>query len=435
MLSYSLAVASLYIVSGALGDRYGRWTLFVVGVAGFAGASALAGLAPNTELLIAGRVLQGVAGRAPHHEQPGAPAGDLRRGQRAGGRPVDRVERDRHDDRPAARRPARPVRLVALDLLPQPPVRGAGARHGVRRPSRRATGRRSRGRSSCRRAAAIAVTFGGAHLRADRRRPGGVRVGAGWAFALVGRRARAARDPASGGRTNRCCRPSSCGSASSSSPTSTRCWSTRRSAARPSTSRSTCSRSAVGYTPARASLIFLPISVVMFFLAARFGRLADRDGPRRYLIVAPIVMAVGFVLLTLVTEHEPARAAARRAGAGVRPRDARRADHGDRPQGRARPLRRARRGRQHHRLAPRRPDRDPLLGVVITLVFARRRPHPNAGSVRDPRPLGRTSATPPSPRSGPGWPSRSRCASPGRSWPARPALRGHGGRRPLRPGI
>ena len=43
----------------------------------------------------------------------------------------------------------------------------------------------------------------------------------------------------------------------------------------------------------------------MFFLAARFGRLADRDGPRRYLLVAPLVMAVGMVLLTLVTETNP----------------------------------------------------------------------------------------------------------------------------------
>ena len=50
MLSYSLAVASLYIVSGALGDRYGRWLLFVIGVAGFAVASALAGIAPNSQL-------------------------------------------------------------------------------------------------------------------------------------------------------------------------------------------------------------------------------------------------------------------------------------------------------------------------------------------------------------------------------------------------
>src|SRR5437773_11560488 len=52
MLSYSLAVASLYIVAGALGDRFGRRTLFVMGVVGFAVASALCGVAPNTSLLI-----------------------------------------------------------------------------------------------------------------------------------------------------------------------------------------------------------------------------------------------------------------------------------------------------------------------------------------------------------------------------------------------
>ena len=58
---------------------------------------------------------------------------------------------------------------------------------------------------------------------------------------------------------------------------------------------------AVGYSPTRASLIFLPISIVMFFIAARFGRLSDQHGPRRYLTVAPLVMAAGFVLLTFVT--------------------------------------------------------------------------------------------------------------------------------------
>jgi len=62
---------------------------------------------------------------------------------------------------------------------------------------------------------------------------------------------------------------------------------------------------AVGYEPARASLIFLPISLVMFFLAPRFGKLADRDGPRRWLIWAPLVMAVGLFLLTLVTDTNP----------------------------------------------------------------------------------------------------------------------------------
>jgi MFS family permease len=58
---------------------------------------------------------------------------------------------------------------------------------------------------------------------------------------------------------------------------------------------------AVGYSPTRASLIFLPISIVMFFIAARFGRLSDQHGPRRYLTVAPLVMALGFVMLTFVT--------------------------------------------------------------------------------------------------------------------------------------
>ena len=49
-------------MAGSLGDRYGRWRLFVSGVAGFAAASLLAAIAPNTAMLITARVLQGVAG-------------------------------------------------------------------------------------------------------------------------------------------------------------------------------------------------------------------------------------------------------------------------------------------------------------------------------------------------------------------------------------
>jgi len=62
VLSYSLALASLYLVGGAVGDRYGRRSTFIAGAAGFAVASALAGAAPNGELLIVARTLQGVAG-------------------------------------------------------------------------------------------------------------------------------------------------------------------------------------------------------------------------------------------------------------------------------------------------------------------------------------------------------------------------------------
>ena len=61
-LSYSLALASLYLVAGSIGDRVGRRTAFTAGVAGFAIASAIAGIAPNGEVLIAARVLQGIGG-------------------------------------------------------------------------------------------------------------------------------------------------------------------------------------------------------------------------------------------------------------------------------------------------------------------------------------------------------------------------------------
>jgi EmrB/QacA subfamily drug resistance transporter len=61
-LSYSLALAALYLVGGAVGDRYGRRRVFVAGAAGFALASLLAGAAPNEAVLIVARTLQGVAG-------------------------------------------------------------------------------------------------------------------------------------------------------------------------------------------------------------------------------------------------------------------------------------------------------------------------------------------------------------------------------------
>jgi EmrB/QacA subfamily drug resistance transporter len=59
---YLLSLASLILLGGSLGDRFGRRRLFVIGTAWFAVASLLCGLAPNPEVLIAARVLQGVGG-------------------------------------------------------------------------------------------------------------------------------------------------------------------------------------------------------------------------------------------------------------------------------------------------------------------------------------------------------------------------------------
>ncbi len=58
--AYTLTLASLILLGGALGDRFGRRRVFVVGVVWFACASLLCGLAPGASWLIAARSLQGV---------------------------------------------------------------------------------------------------------------------------------------------------------------------------------------------------------------------------------------------------------------------------------------------------------------------------------------------------------------------------------------
>ncbi len=57
---YMLTLAAFLLLGGALGDRFGRARVFSIGVAWFAVASALCGLAPSAGWLIAARVLQGV---------------------------------------------------------------------------------------------------------------------------------------------------------------------------------------------------------------------------------------------------------------------------------------------------------------------------------------------------------------------------------------
>ncbi|MFI7612735.1 MFS transporter [Nonomuraea terrae] len=60
--AYTLTLAGLILLGGSLGDRYGRRNVFLVGVVWFAIASALCGLSPNIEFLVAARALQGVGG-------------------------------------------------------------------------------------------------------------------------------------------------------------------------------------------------------------------------------------------------------------------------------------------------------------------------------------------------------------------------------------
>ncbi len=59
---YTLSLASLILLGGSLGDRFGRRRTFLVGVVWFAVASLLCGIAPSIGALIAARILQGVGG-------------------------------------------------------------------------------------------------------------------------------------------------------------------------------------------------------------------------------------------------------------------------------------------------------------------------------------------------------------------------------------
>jgi EmrB/QacA subfamily drug resistance transporter len=59
---YLLVLAAFVLLGGALGDRFGRRRVFLTGVIWFTLASLLCGLAPNIELLIVARFLQGAGG-------------------------------------------------------------------------------------------------------------------------------------------------------------------------------------------------------------------------------------------------------------------------------------------------------------------------------------------------------------------------------------
>ena len=59
---YTLTLASLILIGGSLGDRFGRRKIFLLGIMWFAAASLLCGLAPTSGALVVARALQGIGG-------------------------------------------------------------------------------------------------------------------------------------------------------------------------------------------------------------------------------------------------------------------------------------------------------------------------------------------------------------------------------------
>src|SRR5687767_5908216 len=58
--AYLVTLSAFVLLGGSFGDRFGRRRVFLLGLGGFTAASVLCGAAPNVEVLVAARAVQGV---------------------------------------------------------------------------------------------------------------------------------------------------------------------------------------------------------------------------------------------------------------------------------------------------------------------------------------------------------------------------------------
>jgi EmrB/QacA subfamily drug resistance transporter len=300
MLSYSLALASLYLVAGALDDRLGRRRMFIVGTAGFALASSLGGVAPGAAVLVLARILQGAAGallttgslsllRSTFGHESGRAIGIWATGTGAvglGGPPLGGALVEWASWRWIFFLNV-PLAIVAIALA-------WVAHRGTTHPEAPSS------RLDVLGAGLVAVGIGSLTYGLVQ----GGEQGFGdvaWAFLLAGAclgvfivRERRTRDPLL---------PFSLFRSRDFALVNVATFLIYSAVAGSTFFLVLFLQSVVGYTPFETGLLLLPSTAVILLLAARFGRLSDRYGPRTFLVVGPMVMAAGMLLWLRVDDR------------------------------------------------------------------------------------------------------------------------------------
>jgi EmrB/QacA subfamily drug resistance transporter len=300
MLSYSLALASLYLVAGALDDRLGRRRMFIVGTAGFAFASSLGGVAPGAAVLVLARILQGAAGallttgslsllRSTFGHESGRAIGIWATGTGAvglGGPPLGGALVEWASWRWIFFLNV-PLAIVAIALA-------WVAHRGTTHPEAPSS------RLDVLGAGLVAVGIGSLTYGLVQ----GGEQGFGdvaWAFMLAGAslgafivRERRTGDPLL---------PLSLFRSRDFALVNVATFVIYSAVAGSTFFLVLFLQSVVGYTPFETGLLLLPSTAVILLLAARFGRLSDRYGPRTFLVVGPTVMAAGMLLWLRVDDR------------------------------------------------------------------------------------------------------------------------------------
>jgi EmrB/QacA subfamily drug resistance transporter len=294
-LSYSLALAALYLPAGALGDRYGYANTFVIGVAGFAIASVLAGLAPSAGVLIAARAVQGIFGalltpgslallRATYKVEAGQAIGAwtawtgiaTAAGPVIGGTLVDAVS----------------WRVIFLLNIPFALVTIVATLVS---------------RDTCktdlkdRRLDIPGVLFGafgiGALVWSLVQGPKDGFSSAGVVFGFVVAAASLSAFVVVEWRSSHPMMPLSLFRIRELSVANIATFFIYAALGSALFFLVIFAQSVLGYSPVEAGLLVLPISICLLLLAARFGRAADRIGPKPFLVAGPTLIAVGLALL------------------------------------------------------------------------------------------------------------------------------------------